>query len=550
MAYDLKAKLELIDRFTSPMRKALSEAKSFERTAQSVGSRTREMSSSFDRAASSISRMGSMARSAKGGLSDMGNGIKSVTTGLVGLAGAYITLQGAQKAFDMTVGAAARTEFEQKAITALFNDTTKAKNWFDYIEQRAKDSSLFSMDDFLKTSRSYIPLTKDLKQLEKMTALTERLAASNPTQGMEGAAFAIREALSGDMVSLVDRFNIPRAMAAQLKGKSGAEFNQALDQMLNKLGYTDKYLEDISNTGIAKYNQAMEKMRFLFRDMGTKGLEEAKGALDEINKMFESGAFGGIQQVGSDLITSAMGSLKTGLQSLNAYMLELKNDPTWNSLGTSDKLIRILDDGVNAAVAWFNGPGGDKFLETAGKAAAVGGKIGVALAGGVVQGVGDSLAQNPIGNVLLGVVAALATPGGPIIKAAVGVGVAIGSAIAGQVNKWLDKIYAERDAKRQAEIEYARNGNNTPGQTLNPGNMPSTPHYNGLETVPYDGYRATLHRGETVLTRQEADARRNGSGGITVSIGNITLGSGSTREQADEIVNYIVGGLREAVANG
>lgn len=42
-------------------------------------------------------------------------------------------------------------------------------------------------------------------------------------------------------------------------------------------------------------------------------------------------------------------------------------------------------------------------------------------------------------------------------------------------------------------------------------------HANGLDYVPFDGYIAELHKGETVLTAQEAEDYRSGrSGGITV----------------------------------
>lgn len=47
-------------------------------------------------------------------------------------------------------------------------------------------------------------------------------------------------------------------------------------------------------------------------------------------------------------------------------------------------------------------------------------------------------------------------------------------------------------------------------------------HAGGLDYVPYNGYIAELHRGETVLTRAEADEWRKGNAGIS-SIGNITI---------------------------
>jgi hypothetical protein len=43
-------------------------------------------------------------------------------------------------------------------------------------------------------------------------------------------------------------------------------------------------------------------------------------------------------------------------------------------------------------------------------------------------------------------------------------------------------------------------------------------HAGGLSHVPYNGYQATLHKGEAVLTPEENKARKNGSsGGITIS---------------------------------
>lgn len=52
------------------------------------------------------------------------------------------------------------------------------------------------------------------------------------------------------------------------------------------------------------------------------------------------------------------------------------------------------------------------------------------------------------------------------------------------------------------------------------GSKPKGSHYNGLESVPYDGYVATLHRGERVQTAQEVRAEKTGgglSGGVSIS---------------------------------
>ncbi|SHJ64714.1 phage tail tape measure protein, TP901 family, core region [Hathewaya proteolytica DSM 3090] len=50
-------------------------------------------------------------------------------------------------------------------------------------------------------------------------------------------------------------------------------------------------------------------------------------------------------------------------------------------------------------------------------------------------------------------------------------------------------------------------------------------HYNGLNYVPYDGYKARLHKGEMVLKEDEAVVYRNGQGGKGGFTQNVTINS-------------------------
>lgn len=70
------------------------------------------------------------------------------------------------------------------------------------------------------------------------------------------------------------------------------------------------------------------------------------------------------------------------------------------------------------------------------------------------------------------------------------------------------------------------------------------PHATGLDYVPYDGYAALLHKGETVLTRTEADKRRRGEGERAVAENpvnvNLTVNAGSNPyEIAGEVRNAL-----------
>lgn len=52
-----------------------------------------------------------------------------------------------------------------------------------------------------------------------------------------------------------------------------------------------------------------------------------------------------------------------------------------------------------------------------------------------------------------------------------------------------------------------------------------TPHANGMETVPFSGYKAELHRGEMVLTKAQADRYRDGGGTAEVVSAIMSLGN-------------------------
>lgn len=65
-------------------------------------------------------------------------------------------------------------------------------------------------------------------------------------------------------------------------------------------------------------------------------------------------------------------------------------------------------------------------------------------------------------------------------------------------------------------------------------------HAGGLDYVPFDGYIAELHRGETVLTRAEADAYRKGKTSQTYKVFNLTINTQSlSQAEMDTLVDYM-----------
>ncbi len=590
---------------TSILEKSMNRASAAAKYFRDSNGRLRDSLGRFaagsSQAASTLSNLSGKAHEAQAAISGAGNAavvaggnFRGMTTTLTAIAGAYAAAQGAAKIFKATVGEAAKTEMEKITISALFNDTKKADRWFKYIEDRAADSPLFSMDDMLKTSKSFIPLFKDENQLKKMTALTERLAASNPLQGMEGSAFAIREALSGDMVSLQERFNLPKKMLKDLKGKEGAAFIAEMDRILVKLGYTDKFMADLGNSGIAKYNQAVEKMRISLKNMGVEGLEASKGALDRINKMFDEGRFKGLEKAGSSIIASIMRGIESGVVSLDKFILKLQNDPAWNKLSFSEKITKALDIGTESAKNWLENGGSAKIASVAGKLAETGAAVGFAIAGGIAKGVGNYLLENPMAAAVVAFVGASRIPG---VGAAAAAGAAIAAALISAVDMAVNKALASIEKTKQAiynleTTDYGKAMNRvlehekkiksgavpkgTPvfsGKTTMKAYEPSLwqkiksnlPGFaTGLERVPYDDMVVRVHKDETILNANQAEQYRKyglamsynslmnnsgskGKGDIKVDVGgiNVTIQGENKhpKKLADELTIYIAENL-------
>ena len=84
-------------------------------------------------------------------------------------------------------------------------------------------------------------------------------------QGFEGAGFAIKEALGGDLVSLKDRFNLTKDQVAPLKeATTQAEKLKALDKILTDIGISTKYLDTVNKTTYAKWNKLTDTTRQFF----------------------------------------------------------------------------------------------------------------------------------------------------------------------------------------------------------------------------------------------------------------------------------------------
>lgn len=245
-------------------------------------------------------------------------------------------------------------------------------------------------------------------------------------------------------------------------------------------------------------------------------------------------------------------AVNTAKKYLKSHFID---NPAFNRLpDTQSKIAFIFDDVMATFNKWWDNGGsaafegtGRKIGDTIGKALKASGpllqaatKVGVDIGAAVVTGVLKEIGNNPVASSLLlgGAGANLGSrfgPWGAVIGGAGGAVVGIGAsefAQAASAAQERSAAYAEK-AKSGGKVSYQ--GVATPGYNgptgINRFNVwkEDGKHSGGLINVPFEGYRAELHKGERVLTRGQADEyRRNeGRGDVNITI-NATI-----REESD-----------------
>jgi len=142
-------------------------------------------------------------------------------------------------------------------------------------------------------SKSFISQTKDVKQLEKIWNLTERLLAVDPKQGVEGAVMAMKELMSGDTQSMVERFEMPRKALNDIKNLPLDQQLAALDKLYNKMGMTNKLVTAMGSTSLGYITQIKEALSMKFRAVGFEALKSLKPIIVDIKNAVSDGALDG-----------------------------------------------------------------------------------------------------------------------------------------------------------------------------------------------------------------------------------------------------------------
>jgi len=171
----------------------------------------------------------------------------------VGAAGAILTGIG--------LNVAASMEEARIQIRGMVGNERDAVKLMDDLRKRAAAAGV-PFSDMLSVATQLLPTFQgNTKELEKWYDLVRRTATLNRREGVQGAAFAIREALTSggtDLVSLSERFNISRVQLRTALEQTGGDFAAALDMVLTKMGITTQVADEMGLTFNASLRAARD----------------------------------------------------------------------------------------------------------------------------------------------------------------------------------------------------------------------------------------------------------------------------------------------------
>lgn len=241
-------------------------------------------------------------------------GLTAITAGLAGVgamgAGIYAVGQ---------AGLSMNNSMEQATakINAFTKDSEKTADILEMVRDRAAQTP-FEFEAMAQAASALLPSAKQAQVgLEDLIGQAEILAASNPAEGLEGAAFALKEAVSGDFTSIIERFNLPRQFINQLK-EEGVPALEIVRRSMQELGLDADLVGALAATAEGRWSTLKDTFTNLASQITQPIFDAFSSGLGRVNELLTQNepALTAVAQAIGGLFTSAITALTPAMGDL------------------------------------------------------------------------------------------------------------------------------------------------------------------------------------------------------------------------------------------
>jgi phage-related protein len=203
-------------------------------------------------------------------------GIAAMGAGLIGLGSSGLQLNNSM-------------EKVTAQLNAFTKDGKKTADIIDTVRERAAKTP-FEFDQMAKAAVALFPASKIAEGgLAGILEKAEILAASNPAEGLEGAAFALKEAVSGDFTSIIERFNLPRQFINKLK-KEGVPDLEIVQRAMKEMGLDVDLVSNLANTAEGRWSTFKDTLAGVAAQATKPIFEAMSSGIAGVNGLLEANA--------------------------------------------------------------------------------------------------------------------------------------------------------------------------------------------------------------------------------------------------------------------
>lgn len=280
-----------IDIVIDAKNKAQAEITRLKSQLASVSKETAAAGKAMASASSSSSGFASSLKSVASAANPVSAAMRSVTgvvgaatkaLGAIGLAGIGIqTVTGAVSGLGNALGFGLQNELEQvrASMNAFFKDSGKTEEALKMVRQEA-NATPFAFREMAVAMSSLLPAAKQSNtEIMNLVKTAEILAASNPFEGLEGASFSLREAMSGDFTSIIERFNLSRTTINKLK-EEGVPNLEIVQKAMQEMGFDADLVAAKAQTLSGRWSTFNDTIDTLRLKLSEKLFEGANRGLD------------------------------------------------------------------------------------------------------------------------------------------------------------------------------------------------------------------------------------------------------------------------------
>ena len=247
-----------------------------------------------------------------------GGGLLALGAGMVGVGASGLSLNSSM-------------ENVTAQLNAFTKDGAKSAEILDMIRERAAKTP-FEFNEMARATAGLLPAAKASGEgLESLVEKAEILAASNPAQGLEGAAFALREAVSGDFTSIIERFNLPRQFINKLKDE-GVPALEIVQRAMKEVGFDTDLVANLAETADGRWSTFKDTFQGIAATITKPIFDTFSAGLGNVNGWLDANApkLNELANIISVTVDTAMYELTQTLG------------------GTGDGLSSLIDTVVNA----------------------------------------------------------------------------------------------------------------------------------------------------------------------------------------------------------